>query len=108
MKHAAFSNTRNFMIECVWSITVETGKVIELRFLNFQLDDNFCYEDTVFIYDGSNRDYSKLLGRYCGTEIPPIFKSTQNSLTVYFRSYEGANDKGFKAAYRTTYGKTFY
>ncbi|XP_023211999.1 cubilin-like, partial [Centruroides sculpturatus] len=104
MKHAAFSNTRNFMIECVWSITVETGKVIELRFLNFQLDDNFCYEDTVFIYDGSNRDYSKLLGRYCGTEIPPIFKSTQNSLTVYFRSYEGANDKGFKAAYRTTYG----
>lgn len=90
------------LIECTWYITVEESKVIELRFLNFELS-NSCQNDFVIITDGSSL-YSRNIGIFCGNETPPIIKSSENSLTVRFRALNGITDKGFKAAYRTTYG----
>lgn len=93
-------------MECIWNITVEQNRVIELKFT--LMDTEVCWRcecDGVEIYDGNNSS-APLIGRYCGRGLlPPLIKSRGNELYVRFKSDSGLHGRGFKAAYRTTLGE---
>ena len=55
--------------------------------------------DAVKIYDGASTSATKL-GEYCGTDTPPDFTSTGNTLHIIFRSDFKKQERGFDAAYQ--------
>lgn len=59
------------------------------------------------IYDGPNT-FSPLLGRYCGSELPPTIKSSSNILVVIFKSDWSYELEGFVMSYETLCGGEFY
>ena len=61
------------------------------------LNCNFRY-DYLRIYDGSSNQ-SPMLGRYCGSSIPPSLISSSNEMFIHFKSDGSVNDKGFRIEY---------
>ena len=57
-----------------------------------------CLYDNVEIREGGDEE-SPLVGRYCGTEIPPPYVSDGNTLLVHFRSDYSRAGQGFRAKY---------
>ena len=57
-----------------------------------------CAYDNVEIREGGDEE-SPLVGRYCGTEIPPPYVSDGNTLLVHFRSDYSRAGQGFRAKY---------
>lgn len=47
--------------DCIWTITVSSGHVVELSFTEFDLEDNECKSDFVDVWNGY--DSSKSLGK---------------------------------------------
>ncbi|XP_061781559.1 membrane frizzled-related protein [Nerophis lumbriciformis] len=87
---------------CVWHISVEEGHVIMLSFKNFSLEiQDVCEFDYVEVYDSSNTGAEKVLGRFCGTTLPPDLTSSGHDMTVLFVADEGVADSGFNATYRS-------
>ncbi|RUS68946.1 hypothetical protein EGW08_023293, partial [Elysia chlorotica] len=81
---------------CVWSITVEPGKVIQLTFHQFAVEewDDICDTDWVLIYDNStSRDNP--LGKECGFSIPEPIWSNGNQMFV--ESNSNVTASGFRA-----------
>ena len=86
---------------CLITITVATGKVINLQFTAFELEaDSSCSYDYVEIKDG---DKTK---KYCGASIPAPYMSKGNVLEVTFKSDVVITKKGFSASF-TAMGKDF-
>lgn len=79
-----------------WRITVASGYRIQLRFEDFELeDDQFCRKDFIKVYDGSGpRD--DLLETYCGRTRPESIKSSGRYLYIHFRSDSDTTRKGFR------------
>lgn len=76
------------------------------RFNSFQLEISpSCYKDYVAVYDGSDT-HAPLLGRFCGSELPPNIKSSSNNLFLVFNTDFFGSDRGWKASFRETLGKT--
>ncbi|XP_061774920.1 membrane frizzled-related protein-like isoform X2 [Nerophis ophidion] len=87
---------------CVWHISVEEGHVIMLSFKNFSLEiQDVCEFDYVEVYDSSNTGAEKVLGRFCGTTLPPDLTSSGHHMTVLFVADEGVADSGFNATYQS-------
>ena len=40
------------------------------------------------------------IGKYCGSEMPPVIWSTSNVLVIHFYSDSGITGRGFNATYR--------
>ncbi|XP_021357124.1 cubilin-like [Mizuhopecten yessoensis] len=93
---------------CTWRITVDAGLVIRLTFATFTLEGSgsSCYFDYVDIYDNSSAVESSRLGRYCGQTIPPSMTSTDNVMTITFRSDSSVAHEGFTASYVTLNAST--
>lgn len=51
---------------------------------------------------------SQLLGRYCGSDMPPTIKSNSNTLVVYFKSDWSYEGEGFTLSYETLCGGEFH
>ncbi|XP_067418841.1 membrane frizzled-related protein [Emydura macquarii macquarii] len=86
---------------CVWQISVPAGHVIELQFRNFSLESQEdCSFDFVEVHDSAGTGAPSLLGRFCGSQLPPILTSSQHVMTVLFMADEGVADDGFLATYR--------
>ena len=64
-----------------------------------------CDFDAVSIYNGEVIDSSQLIGRYCGTTIPPDVVSSGSSIVVNFATDSSRTGEGFFAQYRSVYGK---
>jgi len=87
-------------IECIWKVNFRRGQV-QLTITDLDLDD---HQDDV----GCDRDYlvirnglypsSPILGKYCGTNIPPAIISMSQGLWVEFHSDENGNGnrRGFR------------
>ncbi|MBN3295596.1 ST14 protein, partial [Amia calva] len=81
-------------VECTWMIKVPQNLRIRVRFSMFRLkepgvDVRVCH-----------KDYVEVLGvKYCGERIQLAIGSTNNTLTVKFRSDGSHTDKGFLATY---------
>ncbi|KAG4067257.1 hypothetical protein HA402_000248 [Bradysia odoriphaga] len=76
------------------------GYLIKLDFRNkFNIEpSNGCEYDFLEIRDGKH-GYSKELGKFCGTDFPPIIFSSQRYLWLHFHSDENIEYDGFQAVY---------
>ncbi|MGH0190245.1 UNVERIFIED_CONTAM: hypothetical protein FKN15_043345 [Acipenser sinensis] len=86
---------------CLWQISVSQGHVIELTFHNFSLEtQDVCDYDFVEVHDSAGTSNPSVMGRYCGTQIPPALISSRHVMTVLFVADEGVSDSGFYATYK--------
>ncbi|NXO00242.1 PAMR1 protease, partial [Rhinopomastus cyanomelas] len=84
---------------CEWTIHVQAGFNIELRFSMLSLEfDYMCQYDYVEVRDGDNLD-SRIIKRFCGNERPAPIRSTGSSLHVLFQSDGSKNFDGFHAVF---------
>ncbi|XP_048589480.1 tolloid-like protein 1 isoform X2 [Nematostella vectensis] len=91
---------------CEWRISVTPGERIVLNFTVFHLKKtsfNKCKNDFVEVRDGHGRE-SNLIGRFCGTRVPPSIWSTGSRLWIKFKSDGVESRPGFKAVYETRCG----
>ncbi|MDO4726247.1 MAG: M4 family metallopeptidase [Porphyromonadaceae bacterium] len=88
---------------CKWVIKTTTDKIIQLTFTSFELENvysNGNMSDYVAVYDGPTTA-STLIGKYGGTTIPPVLRSTSNDMLVHFVSDKYVERQGFDAKYET-------
>ncbi|XP_066579431.1 cubilin [Amia ocellicauda] len=78
-----------------WTITVDAGNFIEVRFLDMDIEDlRDCYYDKLKVFDGPNA-HSFSLGTFCGLSLPPPVRSSGSSVTVEFQSDNSVGGRGF-------------
>ncbi|KAG7199007.1 hypothetical protein KM043_013159 [Ampulex compressa] len=93
-------NTYQANLNCEWKIQLPVGEKIKISWTKFDLEDSSsCQFDYVEVFDGPNAD-SQLLGRYCGSEMPPMIKSTSNTIVVVFRTDWSSEMEGFSLSYQ--------
>ncbi|XP_066517716.1 membrane frizzled-related protein [Hoplias malabaricus] len=86
---------------CTWRISAEEGQVIKLRFHNFSLEtQDVCEFDFVEVRDSGSTGDGNVLGRFCGSGLPPDLTSSGPVMTVVFVADEGVADSGFLASYQ--------
>ncbi|OCT85044.1 CUB domain-containing protein 2 [Xenopus laevis] len=87
--------------ECCWLIVVSEGSTVQLQFHHFNLEyHEECEYDYVKIYNGASKDEGNLLGKFCGTSLPPQLTSSWHVLAVHFHSDKHVGSSGFYATYR--------
>ncbi|KAF5295928.1 hypothetical protein FQR65_LT10359 [Abscondita terminalis] len=87
--------------DCNWKISVSAGSIIQIVFVDLELENNEdCEMDFVQIYDGPNLN-SKSLGKFCKNAHVPFLLSTTNVVRVLFRSDSSVQAKGFHLQYNT-------
>ncbi|CAG2059558.1 unnamed protein product [Timema podura] len=92
--------------ECRWVISTNPGKVIQLTFTTFNLEDGSystdCPFDSVTVYDNSSiPNTGGIMGKFCGNTIPPVLTSVGNMITINFKSDFSRQMEGFSANYIT-------
>ncbi|XP_078037937.1 cubilin [Augochlora pura] len=94
-------------MECDWRIQMPAGERVQITWSKFDLENsNNCRFDFIEIYDGPTNE-SPLMGRYCGTTLPPSLKSTSNELLLVFRSDFTVQGEGFTLSYSVICGGVF-
>ncbi|XP_061178089.1 cubilin-like [Saccostrea echinata] len=100
-------NTYPHGVNCTWTIQASPGLVVRLTFNAFSIESNAnCQYDYVELYDNYTASSNSLLGRYCGSDMPPSITSSSNFLTVVFASDESLAYEGFSAGYVTLNAST--
>ncbi|XP_015441120.1 cubilin isoform X1 [Pteropus alecto] len=91
-------------MHCLYNITVSDDKVILLKFIDFDVvPSSFCSQDYLAVYDGSSIS-DPLLGKFCGSKLPPIVKSSNNSMHLVFKTDSFQEARGWKISFRQTLG----
>ncbi|XP_017555843.2 cubilin [Pygocentrus nattereri] len=91
-------------MNCTYHTVVRDNRIIELKFNSFHLEaSSTCAFDYVAVYDGPNT-LAPLLGRFCGTVVPPNLKSSTNEMFIVFRTDASVDGEGWRATYRETLG----
>ncbi|XP_017881696.1 cubilin [Ceratina calcarata] len=86
--------------ECIWTIVAPPGNVVQLTWLNFDLEHNIrCRFDYVSAYENYLSSGKELLGTFCGSTKPPVLITEGNTLTIVFHSDSSINRNGFVATY---------
>ncbi|XP_069688891.1 cubilin [Periplaneta americana] len=87
--------------ECFWRISISKGSVIQLVFVDLELENHSrCMHDYVEIYDGRDTK-SRKIGRYCTTDPVVILLSSSNYMFIKFRSDVSIATRGFHLRYQT-------
>uniref|UniRef100_A0A171AMT0 Cubilin-like protein n=1 Tax=Triatoma infestans TaxID=30076 RepID=A0A171AMT0_TRIIF len=83
--------------ECVWTLYTSPGNrvMLEIVELNIEMSES-CNSDYLEVRENNNS--GKLLGVFCGSEVPNRLYSNQ-SMWIKFHSSEGSRNNGFKAHY---------
>ncbi|XP_021504160.1 cubilin isoform X2 [Meriones unguiculatus] len=98
-----FSNYPN-NVYCVYSINVRRDRVILLRFNDFEVAPSaLCSRDYLEVFDGISIG-NKSFGKRCGSTVPQTLKSTNNSLTLLFKTDSSQTARGWKVYFRETIG----
>ena len=92
-------------MDCMYTITVEEGKVVALNFTQFALElSRPCIYDWLEISDGPDRN-SHRIGRFCGT-VPPgnngSLITTRNAVHMWFRSDSSYAHHGFRVRWNAS------
>ncbi|KAI4871253.1 hypothetical protein NFI96_019773 [Prochilodus magdalenae] len=91
-------------INCTYHITLRENRIVHLKFNSFHLEaSSTCVFDYVAVYDGPNT-LAPLLGRFCGSAVPPALKSSTNQMFIVFRTDASVSGGGWRATYRETLG----
>ncbi|KAG8569528.1 hypothetical protein GDO81_014448 [Engystomops pustulosus] len=86
---------------CRWLISVPDGLIIQIQFQNFSLEsEKGCTFDYVEVHDSAGMGIASLMGRFCGSDIPPTLTSSGAQMTVLFVADEEISDIGFFATYK--------
>ncbi|XP_068097066.1 membrane frizzled-related protein isoform X2 [Hyperolius riggenbachi] len=87
---------------CRWLISVPEGLTIQLQFLNFSMEsEKGCNFDYVEVHDSAGFGIASLMGRFCGSEIPPTLTSSGAQMTILFVADDEVSHVGFFAVYQT-------
>ncbi|XP_029473519.1 CUB domain-containing protein 2 [Rhinatrema bivittatum] len=87
--------------DCRWLLVVAEGSSVLLTFHHFDLEyHGACDFDYIKIYNGVSEDEGNLLGKFCGTALPPQFTSSWHVMAIIFHSDRHVASKGFFAVYR--------
>ncbi|MEE6466793.1 hypothetical protein FKM82_007054 [Ascaphus truei] len=85
-----YPNSYSVNQHCNWTVQTTSGNTINYTFTTFNLEQHLrCDRDYVKLYDGPNNQ-SRLIGTYCGNELPPPGSTNGTSLHVIFHS-DGTN-----------------
>lgn len=95
-------------IECLWRITTDPGKriAIGVKDNSFDVEEgtsiNTCDTDWVAVYDGMNKNASRI-GPFCGNTSRPFqtIHSSSRHLYIEFRSNNVTQRRGFQLEYTT-------
>ncbi|XP_031795774.1 cubilin [Sarcophilus harrisii] len=88
--------------ECFWLLKSSRGSQFELTFQKFHLESHpNCSSDYLAVYDGLTED-ANLLAKLCGNEIPPLIRSSGDSMFIKLRTDEKQEGGGFLAEYAQT------
>jgi cubilin len=88
-------------VTCTWVIRGEPGQVVRLNFVSFSLETTTrCSYDYIQVWDNTTifRNASSI-GRFCGPDAPPVLTSSDNTMTLVFRSDHSVAHDGFMANY---------
>ncbi|XP_062900253.1 cubilin isoform X2 [Mobula hypostoma] len=78
-----------------WTIAAPEFYIIHARVQELDIDAlHECRFDKLLFYDGPNI-HARLIGKFCGSELPPAVSSTGSTLTVQFISDSTITGKGF-------------
>ena len=92
--------------ECVYIIKTSPGNLISLSFDKFKLEASAqCLYDFFQVRDGQDAN-AKSLGKFCGSQIPAVIKSSGDSLFVKFFSDDSTVDTGFVAKWKVDIDNT--
>ena len=101
-------------MDCRWIISAQPGFTVRLSWLSFSIEaSRGCQYDSVSVWDNSSLPQAGgLMGRYCGSVLPPDLTSSDNLVTVIFSSDHSITGDGFTASYllldsRTQCGGTY-
>uniref|UniRef100_A0A8C6PVE6 Neuropilin n=1 Tax=Nothobranchius furzeri TaxID=105023 RepID=A0A8C6PVE6_NOTFU len=96
-------------LECSYMIIAPPHMDITLTFLTFDLENDplmvgegDCKYDWLEVWDGLPQA-SPLIGRYCGTKIPPEIQSSSGLLSLSFHTDMAVAKDGFSARYNMTH-----
>ncbi|KAM4722919.1 CUB domain-containing protein 2 [Rhinophrynus dorsalis] len=90
-------------INCHWNIELSPGFRLKIFFRDLELEERSsltdqCEYDHLSVYDGAEEN-GTLLGRWCGTEIPPPLMSVKNKLLLVLTTDRDTANKGFSVSY---------
>ncbi|CRL00998.1 CLUMA_CG014207, isoform A [Clunio marinus] len=81
--------------DCRWLVHAPLGHVIQMNFLNFDLEqDSMCKYDFVTIYNNGS-DRVDQMGPFCGSNVPKVITTTSNVATIYFHTDSSTAKDGF-------------
>ncbi|TWW68182.1 CUB and sushi domain-containing protein 1 [Takifugu flavidus] len=83
-------------LDCTWQIRLPTGYGAHIQFQNFSSEDN---HDFLEVRAGPQHS-SALIGKFTGTQIPPMLLSTTHLTIIHFYSDHSENRPGFKLNYQ--------
>ncbi|XP_064825494.1 neuropilin-2a isoform X2 [Oncorhynchus masou masou] len=96
-------------LECSYIIITPPHMDMTLTFLTFDLENDpllsgegDCKYDWLDVWDGLPQ-VGPLIGRYCGTKIPPEIKSSSGLLSLSFHTDMAVAKDGFSARYNMTH-----
>ncbi|XP_055733938.1 neuropilin-2-like [Salvelinus fontinalis] len=96
-------------LECSFIIIVPPAMDLTLTFLTFDLENDplpggegDCKYDWLEVWDGLPQ-VGPLIGRYCGTKIPPEMTSSTGILSLSFHTDMAVAKDGFSARYNMTH-----
>ncbi|XP_054479791.1 neuropilin-2a isoform X2 [Anoplopoma fimbria] len=96
-------------LECSYMIIAPPHMDVTLTFLTFDLENDpllvgegDCKYDWLDVWDGLPQ-VSPLIGRYCGTKIPPEIQSSSGLLSLSFHTDMAVAKDGFSARYNMTH-----
>lgn len=88
--------------KCSWTINAPPGYLIQLTFHSFNLESSEnCQADYVTVREGAFNTLamSDLIGRFCGSFLPPVIRSTYSNVYVDFVTDRSGGYTGFHASY---------
>ncbi|EDO44398.1 predicted protein [Nematostella vectensis] len=90
-------------VDCSYKIEVASGHIVALSFERFDLegeeDGDGCAYDYVEIFEGLHSSGQRL-GKYCGSSLPPLQRSSSNQMLVRFVADQSISKTGFRATFR--------
>ncbi|BFZ22541.1 hypothetical protein BsWGS_25580 [Bradybaena similaris] len=85
-----------------WTVVTKPETVVSFRFSQFYVDSTTkCDNDVVEVYDISNTS-NRLMGQYCGTNIPALLRTRGEQMRINFKTDLGNFDSsatGFNGTY---------
>lgn len=91
-------------MHCVYNVFVSWSKIVKLSFDTFDLETTpaqSCQYDRVEVYTTYHNEtiHGELLGKFCGSLLPPSVFSKTNTMAIVFVSDRSVSGQGFNAKF---------